>query len=647
MSDNQSWNSSGSEEDMEPREEPGHLVGVVDLSGVLSKWTNYIHGWQDRWVVLKNNTLSYYKSQDETEYGCRGSLCLSKAVITPHEFDECRLDISVNDSVWYLRAQDPEHRHQWIDSIELHRSIREGRRENGGVQGTIIIPPPLADSGYGSESSLRRHGSMLSLTSATSSFSATSTSSFKKGHRLREKLAEMETFRDILCRQVDTLQKYFDGCADNVSKDELQRDKIVEDDEDDFPNTRTEGEFLHNNNGSKEKLFQSSSPKGVNGIDFKGEAITFKATTAGILATLSHCIDLMVKREDSWQKRLDKEMEKRRRIEEGYKSALNELKKKSHFGGPDYEEGPNSLINEDEFFDAVEAALDRQDKMEEQTEKTRIQRSSPVPPGDVYSTTGTHRFSSKPHSQSSPALIVTAPPHDVHRFSSEVEEMVQNHMTYSLQDVGGDANWQLVVEEGEMKVYRREVEENGIVLDPLKATHSVKGVTGHEVCHYFWDTTYRNDWETTIENFNVVETLSDNAAIVYQTHKRVWPASQRDVLYLSAMRKILANNENDPDTWLVCNFSVDHDEAQPSSRCVRAKINIAMICQTLVSPPEGDKEISRDNILCKITYVANVNPGGWAPASVLRAVAKREYPKFLKRFTSYVQEKTAGKPILF
>lgn len=47
-----------------------------------------------------------------------------------------------------------------------------------------------------------------------------------------------------------------------------------------------------------------------------------------------------------------------------------------------------------------------------------------------------------------------------------------------------------------MQVYRREVEENGIVLDPLKATHSVKGVTGHEVCHYFWDTAYRNDWES-------------------------------------------------------------------------------------------------------------------------------------------------------
>ncbi|KAM9694187.1 ceramide transfer protein isoform 2-T2 [Trichechus inunguis] len=624
MSDNQSWNSSGSEEDPETESGP-----PVERCGVLSKWTNYIHGWQDRWVVLKTNALSYYKSEDETEYGCRGSICLSKAVITPHDFDECRFDISVNDSVWYLRAQDPDHRQQWIDAIEQHKT----------------------ESGYGSESSLRRHGSMVSLVSGASGYSATSTSSFKKGHSLREKLAEMETFRDILCRQVDTLQKYFDACADAVSKDELQRDKVVEDDEDDFPTTRSDGDFLHNTNGSKEKLFPHVTPKGINGIDFKGEAITFKATTAGILATLSHCIELMVKREDSWQKRLDKEIEKRRRIEEAYKNAMTELKKKSHFGGPDYEEGPNSLINEEEFFDAVEAALDRQDKIEEQSqnEKVRLHWPTSLPSGDAFSTVGTHKFVQKPYSRSSSmsSIDLVSASDDVHRFSSQVEEMVQNHMTYSLQDVGGDANWQLVVEEGEMKVYRREVEENGIVLDPLKATHAVKGVTGHEVCNYFWNVDVRNDWETTIENFHVVETLADNAIIIYQTHKRVWPASQRDVLYLSAIRKIPALTENDPETWIVCNFSVDHDGAPLNNRCVRAKINIAMICQTLVSPPEGNQEISRDNILCKITYVANVNPGGWAPASVLRAVAKREYPKFLKRFTSYVQEKTSGKPILF
>ena len=28
----------------------------------------------------------------------------------------------------------------------------------------------------------------------------------------------METFRDILCRQIDTLQSYFDTCADGSQK---------------------------------------------------------------------------------------------------------------------------------------------------------------------------------------------------------------------------------------------------------------------------------------------------------------------------------------------------------------------------------------------------------------------------------------------
>lgn len=35
---------------------------------------------------------------------------------------------------------------------------------------------------------------------------------------MKEKLAEMETFRDILCRQVDTLQSYFDACASAIQQ---------------------------------------------------------------------------------------------------------------------------------------------------------------------------------------------------------------------------------------------------------------------------------------------------------------------------------------------------------------------------------------------------------------------------------------------
>lgn len=53
----------------------------IELHGILQKWTNYIHGWQDRYIVLKNGTLSYYKSEQESGYGCRGALSLAKATI--------------------------------------------------------------------------------------------------------------------------------------------------------------------------------------------------------------------------------------------------------------------------------------------------------------------------------------------------------------------------------------------------------------------------------------------------------------------------------------------------------------------------------------------------------------------------------------
>ena len=54
---------------------------LVEKEGYLSKWTNYIHGWQDRYIVLQNGTISYFKCESDRELGCRGSLSLGKAVI--------------------------------------------------------------------------------------------------------------------------------------------------------------------------------------------------------------------------------------------------------------------------------------------------------------------------------------------------------------------------------------------------------------------------------------------------------------------------------------------------------------------------------------------------------------------------------------
>ena len=36
----------------------------------------------------------------------------------PHEFDECRFDVSVNDCMYYLRAPSVETRQKWVDGLE-------------------------------------------------------------------------------------------------------------------------------------------------------------------------------------------------------------------------------------------------------------------------------------------------------------------------------------------------------------------------------------------------------------------------------------------------------------------------------------------------------------------------------------------------
>lgn len=57
--DNLTQNSNSPSDDSD--HDVNTINSVVELKGYLSKWTNYIHGWQPRFIVLKDGTLSYYK----------------------------------------------------------------------------------------------------------------------------------------------------------------------------------------------------------------------------------------------------------------------------------------------------------------------------------------------------------------------------------------------------------------------------------------------------------------------------------------------------------------------------------------------------------------------------------------------------------
>lgn len=74
-----------------------------------------------RFIVLKDSTLSYYKSPEDSDYGCRGAICLEKATVKEHEVDECRFDISVENVVWYLRADNCEDKKNWVEVLKSFR----------------------------------------------------------------------------------------------------------------------------------------------------------------------------------------------------------------------------------------------------------------------------------------------------------------------------------------------------------------------------------------------------------------------------------------------------------------------------------------------------------------------------------------------
>ncbi|XP_015792902.1 collagen type IV alpha-3-binding protein [Tetranychus urticae] len=607
----------------------------VTYQGTLNKWTNYIHGWQERFIVLKDGTLTYFKSENETNFGFRGAMCVNKCNVKLHEFDECRFDVSLGDNVWYLRADTADERNRWVEAIEAQKQT---------------------DSAYGSDNSLRRHGSALSLGSI-------SVTSFKRGKCLKEKMSELETFRDILTRQVDLLQGYFDACANNPTSIIDSNDAAKD------ANSPKTNEALEPLNSNKTGNTENDGEKNANqevvqmSLDFKGEtfttlSLTIKATTTGILATLSHCMDLMQQREENWKKKWETEVEKRKRLEEIVKSlqeTSSEAQKMMILNDPDYEEGPHSKIKEEEFFDAVDAMLDRKDQQEEEKRQLKLRVKEIGEP-----------------SSSLPEVCD-------HPLWFEIDKTTLEQLKQARLEVGeGDGesgSWELFAAEGDMRLYKRDLVVDGLVCDPLKAVHTVRGITGHEVCYHFFSPDVRWDWENTLESMKVVEEINPNTLVFHQIHKRVWPAAQRDAVFWSHIRKLnpsqlspspastlssssstsstftlpspSSSEKRDPDDiWIVCNNSTDRSDI-PLGRCVRMKMTVSLTCETFIETPKEGQQINRDNLVCKIIYCSTINPGGWAPASVLRALYKREYPKFLKNFTQYVIDARKEKPIMF
>ena len=541
-----------------------------ELCGTLQKWTNYIHGWQERYFVLKDGCLSYFKEQSEIAIGSRGSISLTKAVVKEHEFDELRFDIGVNDSIWYCRARDRGERELWLNTIELHKS----------------------DSEF--DSAISRHGSMFSLNSISSGNMAPC------GKGKRPRIQELKS----LTSEIETLKNLSTQLIDNI---ELHVKSNIEANGDTAP------------------------PSEFDFSMFRADSLTFKQTTATLLELCQQCVEISVSQDERMRARLEREIERRKRFEDLYKTALSrQIVQGPVTDGPDYQEGPHSALTEEMWYDAMESAIEKLDQ------------------GSMN-----QEINSKTCAVKAPTSIGAQ--RTLHKYSEQCDRYVEENLKYAFSSPGnvdGDDGWELMHSEGDMKVFRKEVEIDGVVMDPLKATHQVQAVSAQEICRWFFDPDVKMEWEGhLLERVKVLEILAPDTIIIQSIMKRVWPSAQRDMVFLSHIRHVSAfdSSSNENDTWIVCNYSVDHSDGILGRGVVRCIMRASMVCQTVILDPKyniqpednSDLKVPRNKIACNVWYTADVNPGGWAPAKVLRQIYKHEYPKFLLKFGQYVLNKSS------
>lgn len=575
------------------RTKPMESEVVLPTNGVMKKWTNYVNGWQDRYFEITEGNLVYYLSKAEKSHGCRGSIFLKSAIIAAHEFDENEFSISMGENVvWYLKAENSQSKLLWMRSV-----VRET------VQN---------DSDY-SSTSTKSHSRNPSVSSvlATNNQKSDDNESTKL---FATKLSELEAYRTM--------------CKDQMT--------------------------------SIERLLEQG---GASCIVPQATILSVKATHLALIVNINHIVDLVKTskvvipnipssssstpppfREPLCATRSVSSSVLRREsiVEQEYMSDDNSTMTTSTIiARPDIDVTSDC----DEFFDADEFDVDSKngDTVEKRQEEVEDKKNGNIVVPEEEKKKTSFRIEGNPVTGHYDDLLVS----QEHSLYTTIDKLALEQLKYAL--AGAEDNvWSLFAEDGPMRMYTRQIEdEGGVPVDPLKAIHAVDGVTALEFMHYFYDARYKMQWDHTLEAMSVVEHISPDSVVLHQKHKTVWPAAPRESLFVSHIRRVDEHKRDGAhDLYIVCNRDIQRaDVPLGSSSSVRVGLTVSMICETTVKDPHIDRKLTRDDVKCNIIYVSQVHPGGWVPTAALRHVYKKEYPKFLRTFTEFVKKNVKGKPV--
>ncbi|VDM38959.1 unnamed protein product [Toxocara canis] len=215
------------------------------------------------------------------------------------------------------------------------------------------------------------------------------------------------------------------------------------------------------------------------------EGIALSATTSAIISHIADCIDILNEQVSG----------------EGVPEPVPEMRTdaRTTSSQTDSSKIAETVLSDDEqdWHDARDLSLDMRSDVEFSADAV----------------TAASCMSEETECSLSPSGLLTLP--NCHSLSAEINRITMEQLRYAKAGVE-DQVWQLFSEEGEMRMYKREVEIDGLVCDPLKATHTVNGVSAREFIHFFFEPGYKMTWDETVDNVNVVETISADTLVIHQ-----------------------------------------------------------------------------------------------------------------------------------
>lgn len=248
--------------------------------------------------------------------------------------------------------------------------------------------------------------------------------------------------------------------------------------------------------------------------------------------------------------------------------------------------------------------------------------------------------------------LIPAEQHDEIR--KEIHFSFEAQVEYALSDSYAQ-EWTAFYQREEMQLFKRKEEIDGISMEPIKALHTIEGVSAREVAHYFHTPEYKMEYETTAEKFDVVYKIDDNNLIIHMLHNNI-VGSKRESLYSSLMKQKLEDfqslcKEKKPfDCWVVTNKSLEIPQFKKhNEEHIRVYVDVCLVAQTFVKDDDEQlddyHEADRSKVYTKLSYCSTIHPGGWIPNFLLRRFYQSEYPKFLRTFSNYLTEKVKNSDI--